>query len=1834
MIRTRSRSPFERVALARSPTARYGAALLLVFVTTGLIALVNSDWGFLARVTIRNPGTVYIVPVTLAAIFLGFGPALGAAVASMLTVYLAFSMHESVPRIAVLFATMLIIIALAEWQHRAQRAVERARAQLAAIIESMSDAVMVVDAGGRATNVNHAAIAMLEAADREEALAHVMHRHGDGTTATDEYTLLERALAGEGAPQKDVLIPGGAAGDRTVSAVASPIRNERGEIIGALSVSRDITERLAQAREREQLLEQVEQERRYSQHILGSLPVGIAVVRADDFTVLSFNEEYDASVRLAPGATALAVGKSLLDALPAASHDAAVRLLSAARDADRPLRNIAYASSVVPDRFYDGTIQRLRLGDGTEALLITSVNVTERVRGEQERERLLRAVEQEQQYTRLIFDTAPVAIGVVRPDDLTVVSANTVFEGAVRALSGRPFAVGESLLAVMPGFEESEFVDQLRRAAAEGRTLSVSGYAARVPEGRYFDWTMKPLTLQDGAGAALVTFADVTERERGEREREALHRQVERQAAQLAVTFEAMVDGIAVYDAEGDVIHRNEAFYRVLHLEPGNVAPLEAFIRALNLRRADGTPLRREESHSYRALRGETIREEVLLVRDGLGRDRYLSQNASPIRAADGGVIGAVVVFNDVTERLEQEREREALLALVEERRRFTQAIFDTVPVGLAVVNTDALAFEAANPAFLESVPQPYRISGVNSHPLTDVLPHTRENGFADQLRTVGDTGEPFQAFATSYEHPVRGTTFWNETMIPLITSEVSAHHVLYIAADVTEQTQAQRRIAVLAQEAAERAGQLEAVFGALTEGLILTDSEGNIIRSNAALARILGLDGAPVPSLDTFGERFAMRDAEGVTIPERTSVARAALGGATATNQLRRFRNARGEERWMSVSAAPVCDEAGAITGAALTMRDVTDERRGIEERERLLRDVEEGRRFAQAVIDAAPVGIAVFGVDPDFTVRLANDQFPPLLAERPPGEGIAGMQLAELLPRAEESGVTPIFRRVAETGEPVSLSEFEYEDGAGRTVYYNWSLVPLREGGAGVTGLLLLLTDATDRVLSRQRIEELADAAAQRAAELEAIIASMPDGVAIYGADGRLLQMNLAGREISGEDLAPDDGLPDVVEHFSLRYPDGRQIPLDDLPLPRALGGEMVSGYEFISRTRRGDRHILMSSAPITGAAGEVTSAVVVFSDITERKRAEGLTTRLGRILDASSNEIYVYDAASFRYLQANQSARRNLGYSLDELITMTAFDVKPEFGAESFAKLLAPLRAGERDEIRFETIHRRKDGSIYPVEALIQISRTENPPVFVSIIQDITERYAAEQQREQLLEEIDERRRFVQTVIESAPVGIAVFATDPDATVRIANDQYLRLLDEPWRSEGIIGRGARDFVPAQGADHLIGLTRRVVESGESVFLHEYEQDGPGEAVYVDWSLVPLVESGKRVTGVLSLLSDVTERVRSRQRIEELAWDAAQRASELETVIASIADGVIVTDAEGRIIMENDASRRLTGVGPAVSSDLALRADARRLRNPDGTPTPPHELLLDRAVRGETVTDQVLIARRADAGEDRFLMCSSAPVRAGGGAITGAVAVFHDITEMKQIDQMKDEFVSIAAHELRTPLTAIKGYAELLDRRLRAQGGREGDRKSLGVIRKQTERLSGLVNEMLDVSRIEAGRLQLHREPFDLSALVGEVVNNMRVSSEAHILSIAAEPAIEVSGDAARIEQVLINLISNAITYSPESGEIDVRAWTEGDTARVSVSDRGAGIAREEIPHLFDRFYRAPNAGVTRSGGMGLGLYISREIVARHGGTIEVESTEGVGSTFTFILPLVGKG
>ena len=230
----------------------------------------------------------------------------------------------------------------------------------------------------------------------------------------------------------------------------------------------------------------------------------------------------------------------------------------------------------------------------------------------------------------------------------------------------------------------------------------------------------------------------------------------------------------------------------------------------------------------------------------------------------------------------------------------------------------------------------------------------------------------------------------------------------------------------------------------------------------------------------------------------------------------------------------------------------------------------------------------------------------------------------------------------------------------------------------------------------------------------------------------------------------------------------------------------------------------------------------------------------------------------------------------------------------------------------------------------------------------------------------------------------------------------------------------------------------------------------------------------------------------------------------------------------------------------------------------------------------------------------------------------------------------QLRDQFLSIAAHELKTPVTALLGYSQLLQRRMnREPTANARDRRAVQVLAEQTERLGALVASLLDVSRLELGQFTLDRQPVDLCPLVRRVVEELQPTlpqgNPPHTVEWSCPDApVVVDGDALRLEQVLQNLLQNAVKYSPQGGPIMVRVTREDGYAVLAVSDRGIGVPREAQAQLFQRFYRAAHAAARDISGMGIGLYVVREIVNRHGGTIEVESVEGAGSTFTVHLPL----
>jgi len=330
---------------------------------------------------------------------------------------------------------------------------------------------------------------------------------------------------------------------------------------------------------------------------------------------------------------------------------------------------------------------------------------------------------------------------------------------------------------------------------------------------------------------------------------------------------------------------------------------------------------------------------------------------------------------------------------------------------------------------------------------------------------------------------------------------------------------------------------------------------------------------------------------------------------------------------------------------------------------------------------------------------------------------------------------------------------------------------------------------------------------------------------------------------------------------------------------------------------------------------------------------------------------------------------------------------------------------------------------------------------------------------------------------------------------------------------------------------------------------------------------------------------------------------------------ILSSMVEGVAVVGSDERILYCNQAFEQILEL-PQGSSQGKKLVEALR------------QAELVSAVRqvlpgGDEITGEVEVGtvRR------RSFSVTAAPVRAAGAS--SAVLVLHDITELRRLERVRRDFVANVSHEFKTPLTAIQGFAEtLLGGALDDQANRK---RFVEIIREQSQRLTRLTDDLLKLSRIEAGRLELESHPVSVPALVNACVESARLKAESKGLQISVEltediPAIR--GDAVQLSEVLQNLVDNAMQYTPPGGNIDVTAYCNGHEVIFTVADTGIGIPESDLERIFERFYRVETARSREAGGTGLGLSIARHIVDAHGGRIWVESAVGQGSRFRFSI------
>jgi signal transduction histidine kinase len=475
----------------------------------------------------------------------------------------------------------------------------------------------------------------------------------------------------------------------------------------------------------------------------------------------------------------------------------------------------------------------------------------------------------------------------------------------------------------------------------------------------------------------------------------------------------------------------------------------------------------------------------------------------------------------------------------------------------------------------------------------------------------------------------------------------------------------------------------------------------------------------------------------------------------------------------------------------------------------------------------------------------------------------------------------------------------------------------------------------------------------------------------------------------------------------------------------------------------------------------------------------------------------------------------------------------------------------------------------------------------------------------------------------MVEVDPGGMAV-VEGPHHVFSYATPGFRQMLHS--QDFALLGRPIRQVLPGMSVEHSAAILDEVRRTGRAFRTSSVMTEDQYGTRYFDLHLVPQLSHDGVPTAIFIMAWPRTDEVLTRQALEATILRLAEAQSVFSAVLDGTINGIIFIGRDLQVLYANRRMRDLFDVDPAslVGKDIRTATSERlaaRMRVPEEFHEHVDALCNDFEA---TTIDEVEVASPVR----RILERYSGPVYKEDGTLHGHIEVYADVTAVRDLQRNKDDFLSLVSHELKTPVTSIKGYAQLLQRRAQKEQLSEQTVAAYSVIERQAARMQELIDALLDLSRLETGRLALEIGELNLNELVERVAEMVQMTAEAHTIGLErpAKP-LWIRGDSRRLEQVVMNLLTNAVRYSEDGSTVRVILGESDANAVISVADEGPGIPADAQPHIFERFYRASESA--QAGGMGIGLYITKGIVEQHGGTITLQSQLGVGSTFTVVLP-----
>ena len=482
----------------------------------------------------------------------------------------------------------------------------------------------------------------------------------------------------------------------------------------------------------------------------------------------------------------------------------------------------------------------------------------------------------------------------------------------------------------------------------------------------------------------------------------------------------------------------------------------------------------------------------------------------------------------------------------------------------------------------------------------------------------------------------------------------------------------------------------------------------------------------------------------------------------------------------------------------------------------------------------------------------------------------------------------------------------------------------------------------------------------------------------------------------------------------------------------------------------------------------------------------------------------------------------------------------------------------------------------------------------------------------------QEVAAEREKLYSLFQQAPAAIAVLQ---GATLRyeLANPRYQQV--SARTAQQLIGKTIREVYPGAEGRGVVELLEKVFTSGVpyigDAFPATFDRSGTGvmETGYFNFIVQPLRGLTGQVERVLIHAVEITEQIVARKRAEE-------SEVRFRTLADNISQFAWMADEKGWVFWYNQRWYDYTGTTLQEMQGWGWQ----QVHHPD------HVARVVEKIRHCFATGEIwedTFPLRGKDGTYRWFLSRAIPIRDEHGVVMRWFGTNTDITEQKHLEQQKDEFLGIASHELKTPVTSLKGYTQLLERRFRLAGD-DNSSALLKRIDAQINKLTHLINDLLDVTKIESGHLLFRKTTFDWNTLIQEVVEEIQHTASGQTIVLQLAPSVMIFADRDRIGQVLTNLLTNALKYASQTKTIIVKTVLTERAIISSVQDFGIGISKEKQAHVFERFFRVEGDTQQTYPGLGLGLYISAEFVKRHHGNIWVESQEGEGTTMTFSLPL----